>query len=218
MKNYFFLLLLLGTSVVFAGKGLVVTQKYSTTVEGQNVTVTWYVTETQCKLKMLFSDKDVNTTNYFIPDVMSSKLLTYSDGAVPAGASKIYYSFPVAEIKGTLEASTIEHTGEIKQIGGMNCEKILAKTGNNFTEMWVTKDFKTDYYRFASFFKNSYELKALSEGRIKGFPLSSVTKDNSGKVINAFQLLSVSSTEISDTEFNVPAEYKSADEVGKAKK
>ena len=50
----------------------------------------------------------------------------------------------------------------------------------------------------------------MSEGKISGFPLSSFTKDESGKVINSYELISVSSTEILDEEFTVPAEYKSA--------
>ena len=218
MKNLITFLFLLITATTFAANGLVVVQTYSTSVEGQQVSVTWYVTEAQCKLKMQFSDKDVNTTSYFIPAAKSSQLLTYSDGATPAGLSKVYYRIPVTDIKGAVDGSLAERTGETKSIGGMNCEKVIAKSANSITEMWVTKDFKGDYYRFASFFKNSYELKALSESSIKGFPLSSITKDNSGKVISSYELVSVSSTEIADTEFKVPAEYKSADEVSKAKK
>ena len=219
MKKHFLLfVLIVANAIVFAGKGLVVTQKYSTSTEGQNVSVTWYVTETQCKLSMHFSDKDVNTVSYFIPDVKSGKMLAYTDGPTPSGVSKVYYSVPVASIKGDVNTSVTERTGETKMIGGMNCERIVAKSPNWVTEMWVTKDFKGDYYRFASFFKNSYELKVLSEGSIKGFPLASVTKDNGGKVINSYELVSVSSSEISDTEFHVPSEYKSADEVSKEKK
>jgi hypothetical protein len=216
-KTYSIIFLSLVTAIAFAGKGLVVTQKYNTGKDGQSVTVTWYVTETQCKLKMLYSDKDINTVNYFIPDVSSSKLLSYTEGATPAGVPKTYYSIPVSGIKSALEASVVERTGETKMINGMNCEKIISKTATTTTEMWVTKDFKADYYRFASFFKNSNELKALNESSIKGFPLVSVTKDKSGKVLNAYELVSVSATEIADSEFTVPSDYKSAEEVSKKK-
>ena len=178
MKNSITFLFFLIATATFAANGIVVTQTYSTSVEGQHISVTWYVTDAQCKLKMQFSDKDVNTTSYFIPEANSRQLLTYSDGATPAGLSKIYYRIPATDIKGTVDGSLAERTGETKNIGGMNCEKVIAKSANSVTEMWVTKDFKGDYYHFASFFKNSYELKALSESSIKGFPLSSITKDN----------------------------------------
>lgn len=216
-KTYSILLLSLITAIAFAGKGIVVTQKYNTGKEGQNVTVTWYVTETQCKLKMLYSDKDINTVNYFIPDMTNGKLLSYTEGATPAGVPKTYYSIPVSGIKSAVEAPVVERTGETKTINGINCEKVIAKTATTVTEMWVTKDFKAEYYRFAAFFKNSNELKALSANSIKGFPIVSTTKDNSGKVVNAYELVSVSTTEIADSEFTVPSDYKSAEEVSKKK-
>ncbi len=219
MKKQLILFVLLVTGgFVFAAKGLVVTQKYITGTDGQHITVTWYVTETQCKLKMLFSDKDVNSVTYFIPDAEGSKLLTYSDGPVPAGSVKTYFSIPVKDIKTDTENKVnVQRSGELKTLSGMNCEKMVVNSGNTVTEMWVTKDFTADYYRFASFFRSSYELKGLSEGKIKGFPLSSVTRDNTGKVLNGYELISVTSADLADTEFTVPAEYKSAEEV-KAKK
>lgn len=209
MKKSITFLFLLVSGLIFAGKGLIVTQKYNSGKDGQQITVTWYITETQCKLKMQFSDKDVNTTTYFIPDMKNNQLLSYSDAAA-AGAQKTYYGIPVQNIKAEIEPLRVERTGEAKTISGINCEKIIARSGSTITEMWVTKDFNADYYRFASFFRSSYELKALSGGSMKGFPLSSVTKDNTGKVINSYELVSVSSVEIADSEFVVPAEYKSS--------
>jgi hypothetical protein len=220
MKKYIpLLVLLISVSAAFAGKGLTVTQRYTTAVGGQNVSVTWYVSGNKCKMKMLFSDKDVNTTTYFIPDLAAGKMLSYSDAAVPAGTSKAYFTLPVQSIRGkNAVVLTVEKTGEVKEIAGVKCEKVVAKTANTITEMWVTKDFDADYFKFAPFFKNSYELSALSQGNIKGFPVQSVTKDASGTIISSYEALSVTTTDIADTEFAVPAEYKSAEEISKAKK
>jgi len=218
MRNLITILFYLIATLSHAEKGLLLTQKYSTSTEGQNIITTWYLTETKCKLKMQFSDNDVNTTNYFIPDLKSNKLLVYSDGATPEGVQPIYYSLPVQNIKSDIEVLTVDRTGETKQISGFACEKVIAKGKNSITEMWVTKDFKSDYSRFASFFKSSYELKALSQGGLKGFPLVSTTKDSNGTVVSSYDLVSVSTTEISENEFKIPAEYKSADELGKQKK
>ena len=211
MKKQLTFLFLLIAGASFAGKGLVVTQTYTGAKDGQQVSVTWYVTQAQCKLKMQFSDKDVNTISYFIPNTQSNQLVTYSEAA--AATQKVYYSIPVGNIKAAVEMPSIERTSQTKELGGLLCEKIIAKTANTTTEMWVTKDFKGDYYQFASFFKSSYELKALSAGAVKGFPLASVTKDNTGKVVASYELVSVSSTEIADTEFTAPADYKNAAEV-----
>ncbi len=219
-KSALFLVLACLASGVFAGKGLVVTQKYTTETVGQSISVTWYVTDTKCKMKMQYSDKDINgTTTYFIPDVAAGKLLTYSDGPVPANSVKAYFTIPVQNIKSSNSIMlTVEKTGEVKDINGFKCEKVIAKSAGSITEMWVTVDFKADCTKFAAFFKNSYELNALNQGKITGFPVSSVTKDASGNVISSTEVLSVSSSEISDGEFSVPADYKSAEELSKAKK
>lgn len=214
-RSIILLFLFISATIAFAGKGLVVIQKYSTGTGDQNISVTWYITETQCKLKMQFSDKDVNTVSYFIPDTKANTLLTYAEGNTPAGTPKTYFAIPVQNIKASTESFSLQRTGETKEVGGMSCEKIIATSNSSITEMWVTKNFNANYFQFASFFKNSSELKALSDGKIKGFPVSSVTKDNTGKVISNYEMVSVSSTDIADTEFKVPTEYKSVEEITK---
>lgn len=206
---------------LFASKGLVVTQKLSdASLKGATVNVTWYVTETQCKLKMQFSDGNVKTTTWFIPNIETKQLLTYTEGAVPAGAEKVFYSVPAESIKGGLNVSrvSVNKTGETKTISGIACEKIIIKTNRTTTEMWVTKDFKADFYKFYPFFLNSYELLGLNEEAIQGFPISSVTKDNAGAVISSYDLVSATSAELSASDLTVPSEYKSAEEVSRSGK
>lgn len=205
-----FTLLLFSTSLI-AEKGMVLTQKYTDANVKANVTVTWYVTESSCKMKMEFNDTKVNTVSWFIPDFGSNQLLTYAEGEVPKGASKNYFAIPVAGIKAAKSTTSttikIERTGETKTIGGINCEKIIANTGTATTEMWVTKDFKAAFYKSSSFFANSHELNALSSGNIVGIPLESTTKDLSGKVINAYSFISAAAISLSASDFTVPADY-----------
>jgi len=121
----------------------------------------------------------------------------------------------VQSIKGNAETFTIEKTGETKTISGVLCEKALAKTGSGVTEMWLTKDFGADFFKYAAFFKSSSELQALGQARIKGVPVSSSTTDNSGANISTYELISLVSKDIPDSEFTVPAEYKAAEEIKK---
>jgi len=98
MKKIFLFLLVTATITnLFAAKGLVFTQKYTTATNTQNVTVTWYITESQCKLKMEFSNADVNTVTYFIPNPKTGKILSYSEGALPAGTQKNIFHHTGAE-------------------------------------------------------------------------------------------------------------------------
>jgi hypothetical protein len=217
MKKIFSIVVaMIAGSGLFASQGLVVTQKYTDAAsKGATVTVTWYITATQCKMKMSYADDKVNSTTYFIPDVANGKLLTYSDGAVPGGGDKRFYSVPVQSIKSNIDVSrvTVTKTGEVKTIGGMVCEKVTVKTNRSTTEMWITKDFKPDYYTFFAFFQSSYELMGLSQESLQGIPLESVTRDNAGAVMSSFQLVSASNADLSAGDFTVPVEYKSADAV-----
>lgn len=218
-KCLVFLYLLIATSALFAGKGLIVTQNYTTANSGQHITVTWYITDTHCKMKMLYSDKDVNTTTFFIPDVSTGKLLSYNDAAVPAGVPRAYFALPVQNIKSAAAVVlTVEKTGEVKNIGGVKCEKVIAKTASTITEMWLATEGAINCSKFAAYFKSSNEFTALAQANIAGFPVESVTKDGSGNIISSYSAVSVSSTEIGDGEFKVPADYKSAEEIAKSKK
>jgi hypothetical protein len=223
MKKIFSILGLMMFAVsLFAAKGLVITQKYFSEDLNGTVKVTWYVSETQCKMKMEFSDGKVNTVSWFIPDLTSNKLITYMEGNVPPSIQKTYFSIPVQTIEAdkTMNASrvSVNRTGETKTVSGIVCEKIIVKTNKYATEMWVTKDFKADFYKFYPFFQSSFELLGLSEERMQGVPLFSTMKDNSGKVLISYELVSVTQTELTPADFTVPAEYKSAEEIAKEKK
>ena len=219
MKKIFsiaFSLFLYGS--LFAGKGLVITQKYNDpATKGESITVTWYVTETQCKLKMSVADDKINTNTFFIPDVAGAKLMMYSDGTPPAGGKRTYYTMPVQSIKSNIEVSrvSVNKTGSIKTIGGFVCEQLIIKTNRSTTEMWVTKDFRADLYKFYPFFQSSYELLGLNQESIQGVPLESVTKDNGGAIINSYELVSASNSELGNDAFVVPSEYNSADAFAK---
>lgn len=216
MKLSSLTLLLFISLFSIAEKGLVVTQKYTDANVKASVTVTWYVTENACKMKMEFSDDKVKSLSWFIPDYSSNQLLTYAEGEVPAGAQKTYYAIPVAGIKSNSTSTNfkIERTGETKTIGGMNCEKIIAHATSSTTEMWVTKDFNAGLYKASSFFANSVELNILNTQKISGVPLESITKDNGGKTLSAYSLISAISTQLASSDFAVPEAYKLA-EVGK---
>lgn len=195
-----------------AEKGIVVAQKYTDANSTANITVTWYVTEANCKMKMEFSDGKVNSVNWFIADVANHQLLTYTEGAVPSTATKTFFAIPVQNIKGTTTSSAIklEKTGVVKTISGFNCERIIASTNQHNTEMWVTKDFSAGFYQFAAFFQSSFELAGLNAEKILGFPLQSSTQDKSGKQLTGYSLISATPTELTAADFIVPAEYTSA--------
>lgn len=206
--------LLLMAQVALAGKGLIVEQKYTTSLgTSANITVTWYITDNAVKMKMTFSDGTVNTVSSFIPDKKTASMLSYNEAAAKDG-KKTYFSVPVDKIHtpAGMDATNVKvtRTGETQNLSGFTCEKVIVTTTNSITEMWVTKDFKASYFQFAPYFRSSYEMLGLSQEQLKGFPLKSETKDLTGKVLSAYDLLSAKQAEISDSEFQVPAGYEKA--------
>jgi len=219
MKKIFSIVIaLVLTTGLFASKGLVVVQKYTdASTKGATITVTWSVSETQCKMAMRYTDGKINSTSYFVPDATKAQLLTYSDGSAPGATEKRYFPVAVQNIKSSIDVSrvSVNRTGEFKTISGMACEKVVVKTNRSTTEMWITKDFKADLYKFYPYFQSSYELLGLNQESMQGVPLESVTKDNGGAVISSFELVSATNTDMSAGDFNVPSEYKNAEETGK---
>ena len=68
MKKIFLMVFAVALSTgLFASQGMVVTQTYTdANNKNASMTVTWYISQTQCKLKMAYADGKVNTNNYFI--------------------------------------------------------------------------------------------------------------------------------------------------------
>ncbi len=217
MKKIFSILFaVLVSTGLFASKGMVITQSYTdASNKDAKITVTWYVSQSQCKMSMAYADGKLNSTTFFIPD--GTSLLTYSDGTAPGAAQKNYFSIPVQNINGSNSISRVNvtNTGETKTLGGILCEKVIIKTNKSTTEMWITRDFKPDFYKFSPFFQNSIELMGLSQEGLQGVPLESVTKDNGGVIISSYTLVSAQSTELGTGDFVVPSGYKNADETTK---
>ncbi len=206
------LILLFITSFVFlnAQKGIILEQKYTAkNLTGKTVSVTWLLNNSSCKMKMQFPE--AKGVSHFIPDLKSGVLYTYNDGPTPNGVKKSFFAASLDKIQPSKETEVsrivVKQTGDIKEIGGYKCEKIIASTSKGDTEMWVTKDFKPEFYKYSAFFKSNMEMMALSDARIKGIPLASVTKDAAGNIISAYEFVSITSTDIPETEFSVPSEY-----------
>ncbi len=203
-------LILIHSLATQAQKGIILEQTYTAkNLPGKDVAVTWLVTDNNCKMKMKFPESNGNT--YFLPDLKGGVIRTYNDGPVPEKVKPTYFEVSLDKVSGGSETAvsrvTVKQTGEIKTIGSFKCEKIVVTTNKGETEMWVTKDYKPEFYRYAGFFKSSIELTALAEEKIKGVPLESVTKDAAGNVISRYAFKTATQQEISASEFSVPSGF-----------
>jgi hypothetical protein len=194
----------------YAAKGYAITQKFKG-ASNADVTVTWYVTDDKCKMKMVLGTEGKQSTPCFIPVLANGQFLTYNEGVGPAG-QKVYYKIPVSKVSSESVTRLNVRKGEqTREIGGLTCEEYTVQTNTNETEMWVSKKFSPVFYKYYAFFKDYVALAGLNQERVKGFPMESVTKDATGKVVSAYSFVSVQEVELSDADFTVPAEYKSVE-------
>ena len=216
MKNIATIIIALFASVqLWAADGIVLTQKYTSTANpSANITVTWYIAEGKCKMKMEYSDKTMTTSTVFIPDAASGAILTYAEGAAPAGQKQYYYSVPLNSVDASATAKAgrvrVVKSGETKTISGFVCEKVMVYTSDTETEMWVTKDFQPSFYQFYKYFRNDFALLGLNEDAMKGVPMQITTKDLSGNVLTSATPTAASKQNLSDDTFKVPAGYELA--------
>ncbi|MCS6935556.1 MAG: DUF4412 domain-containing protein [Chitinophagales bacterium] len=199
----------------FAQKGIVVTQQHRSASTDAGVTLTWYITEKSAKMVMQFRDAKVqNTVTHFIPNTQSAALQIYTEGPVPEGAQKTFFTVPVSTIKPSpaMQFSRIEvnATGEVKEIMGIKCEKYIITTDLHITEMWVTKQIKYNLYHYYPYFPDNLPLMGLYHAKIPGVVLSAITKDLTEKELSRLELVKAEEKNIPDEVFLVPDEYKSA--------
>lgn len=193
----------------FAAKGYAITQKFKSASNAE-VTVTWYVTDDKCKMKMVFGVEGKQSTAWFIPDLTTGELLTYNEANVAPGKEKMYTAIPLSSITGSVANVSVHKTDETKDFGGLACEEFVMQSGTSETEVWVSKKFSPAFYKYYAFFKDHIAVTGLNQQRAKGFPMQAVTKDASGKVVNGYYFVSAQEVELSDADFKVPAEYKPA--------
>lgn len=200
----FFLFL---AAYTFAAKGYAITQKFKG-ASNADVTVTWYVTDDKCKMKMVFGIEGKQSTAWFIPDLATGQLLTYNEANVAPGKEKTYTAIPLSSITGTVANVAVHKTDEAKDFGGLACDEYVVQSGTTETEVWVSKKFSPAFYKYYAFFKDYVALTGLNQQRVKGFPMQAVTKDTAGKEVNGYYFVSAQEVELSDADFKVPAEYK----------
>jgi hypothetical protein len=167
---------------------------------GSNVTMTWYLSASKCRIDMTASGKDVNSNTVLILDPSSKNLKTYeTTGAGP----KQYFQVDAGSISGGTAILSVSPTQEAKLIDGYKCEKWIVVSSVGVYNIWVTKDIDFDWSGYKDFFKTSVEVQAMIHQGVKGFPM--LTESASGS--NNAAVESVSAHSLDSNTFEVPSQY-----------
>lgn len=131
---------------------------------------------------------------------------------------KSYMAMPM---KGTLEAvgnafgtkeTVLEKTGEKEKILGYTCEKYLAKSPKNTSEMWITSDLGSfpgvNMAASKAVTGESWE-KMFANKNV--FPLRMITYDKKGKEESRWEVTEVRKESVPDSSVTPPADYQRMD-------
>lgn len=175
----------------------IITQSVTDATKG-NFTLKWYIQGVNVALEIQTNENSL----YFIPK--SNQLLMYSKEPNLEG-KKTYTFVPVEyladeiqEIKPFLKANT-------ENISGYNCQ-LISLSGNSVGSFYFTKEIDFVTNQLAKFFSTSYEIKALANLGINGFPLKSEIYSN-GILVSKIETKSIEKVSVPKTIFEIPAGY-----------
>ncbi len=107
----------------------------------------------------------------------------------------------------------ISRTGDRKTIAGYNCYLLNISSAEGLTECWVSDEMKIGIDNLPPSIRAKGVYSALSAKGYSGIPLGIASKDLSGAVNYSFEIKSIFSKSFDTKLFEVPAGYKSGEEL-----
>lgn len=166
----------------------------------------WFITPQKIALEMRSGPKDsVKQATRFImqEDEDEMKIVsTMPDGkkyynvmeenSIHAGEGFNYKSFETVR------------TDEFSVILDHNCRKLFSKTNSIKSTCWVAEDLVTSVIDYSRFLKSDYDILAMRNWDINGFPLKSVTTTLEGELVSTMQVKEIIPQKLSKSEFEIP--------------
>lgn len=169
------------------------------TAAGVTYDITWYIKNDRIAYEIVPHSGEKSLKMRFVPQPEQNSMLMIINS--PEGNTK-------KEILPHDISSDIDMSNStVSEIGTRNSEnfgevKVLSvNTPTTSTEVEVTTAININLAKYASLIKNEYGIQALIKTNRKGFPLNSVTKDSSGKVVSKTNVSSVNRTSVSEEYF-----------------
>jgi hypothetical protein len=166
----------------------------------------WFITPHRIALEMRAGPKDsvVQSTRFIMQedeDVMKI-LSTMPDGkkyfnlmednSIHAGEGFNYKSFETVR------------TDEFSVLLDRNCRKLFSKTNSIKSTCWVAEDLVTNVIDYSRFLKSDYDILAMRNWDMTGFPLKSVTTTLDGELISTMIVKEIIPQKLSKSEFEIP--------------
>jgi hypothetical protein len=160
----------------------------------------WYIKKDKIAFEIRTkSDKGV-TKMRFVPKPKQNSMLMIT--ATPQGENKSEISSRDIANEIDMSRSEVKETGSKSSASYGDLSVLTVTTPNFVTETEISKSIDVDLAKYTSFLKNDYAVQALIKTKIIGFPVSSVTKDKTGRIISKCTVVSVKRTFVAENYFN----------------
>ena len=95
-------------------------------------------------------------------------------------------------------------TDEYSVLLNHNCRKLFSKTNSIQSTCWVAEDMETNIIDYSKFLKSDYDILAMRNWDMKGFPLKSVTTTLNGDLVSTMIVTEIIQKKLSRSEFEIP--------------
>jgi hypothetical protein len=192
-----FVLLFLSAGIAQNFEGIVEMRQLS--AEGVTHDVTWYIKKDKIAFEIKTKSETGTMKMRFIPQPKQNSMLMVV--TTPQGENKNEISTRDISSDIDMSRSEVKETGTKTSADFGELTLLTITTPDAITETEIAKGVDVDLSKYAAFLKNDYAVQALIKSRQVGFPLNSVTKDKSGKVISKSSVISIKKTAVSDNYF-----------------
>lgn len=96
-------------------------------------------------------------------------------------------------------------TDEYSVILDYNCRKLFSKTNSIKSTCWVADSLETNIIDYSKFMKSDYDILAMRNWDMKGFPLKSVTTTLNGDLVSTMIVTEIIPKKLNKSEFEIPA-------------
>lgn len=213
---YFFVLFFILHSSFFNSNAQpfegIIKSEYYISETNTTIQLTWFITPKQIALEMqpetdsgsspsvirrfiMREDEDIMYVLSIMPD--EKKYFTpMEEKSIHAGEGFNYKSFETVK------------TDEFSVINNYKCRKLFSKTNSIKSTCWVAEDLQTNVIDYSKFMKSDYDILAMQNWDINGFPLKSVTTTLDGELISTMIVKEIIPQKINKKEFEIPEEAK----------
>lgn len=172
-------------------------EMHQITSNGLEYDLKWYIKEGKIAYELSSESSRGAVQMRFVPQKNSNSMLMVSGNT----KTEIPSSDITAPIGFSMVGAKLQDKGSVSNKDFQMVKNWQISTEEIIAQVEVTTDVKINFSEYKEFFKSDYGLCALAESGKSGFPLNSITKDKTGKILTKTTLKKVTRTPVAESFF-----------------